>query len=454
MKALFLIILATLGLSLQAQHWTQKSSLPSHTGVVSAISFSINGKLYVGGGYQNTTSVHTFFEYDPITDTWTQKADMPDSIYGAGCFVLNGKGYATCGADPALTTQVYCYDPATNRWQTKNPFPGNARQSTLGFSLNGKGYMCGGFIGGSACGSDMWRYNDTTDTWAQMASIPGPGRNGTFYMIINGKAYVGLGSDASGSTWYSDFYYFNPDSNTYSRISDLPVPCGGCVNFVIGQTGYVGLGYTGYSFPSAIYKYDQVSNSWSQADTFTGGPRFIAFSEVVAGKPYIGCGRDSAGTYYFDNWTWACADATITGHGDTLFASPGTSYQWYENGSAIADANHSLLIVKTNGDYTVEVSDSNSCSTTSSSYSVTTSGIIAPSILSSIDFYPNPINEVLIVHVPEEQSETSYTISDMAGRVILRGKTNGELTTIIMAGISSGVYVLHLGDRSFKVIKN
>ncbi|MGN6193740.1 MAG: hypothetical protein ACTHOB_02305, partial [Ginsengibacter sp.] len=46
-----------------------------------AIAFSINGKRYFGLGYGDPSRLNPegadFWEYDPATDEWTQKHDVP-----------------------------------------------------------------------------------------------------------------------------------------------------------------------------------------------------------------------------------------------------------------------------------------------------------------------------------------------------------------------------------------
>ena len=70
-------ILLLSGLISHAQHWIQKAPMPTHVGVTGTFTFVINDKLYVGGGYSGTARVTYFYEYDPLTDTWTQKQMSP-----------------------------------------------------------------------------------------------------------------------------------------------------------------------------------------------------------------------------------------------------------------------------------------------------------------------------------------------------------------------------------------
>ena len=41
-----------------------------------AVAFSIGSKAYIGTGQDDSSYYKDFWEYDPATDTWTQKADF------------------------------------------------------------------------------------------------------------------------------------------------------------------------------------------------------------------------------------------------------------------------------------------------------------------------------------------------------------------------------------------
>jgi N-acetylneuraminic acid mutarotase len=129
MKLIYtLIFMALLGLYSYGQTWIQKASLPNTTAGYWPVSFSIGGKLYVGGGYWNGTVLQTFFEYNPATNVWTQKGNMPKALYSAAHFVINDKGYVTCGGQQGgFSSNVYEYDPITDTWTTKSNFPGVAK---------------------------------------------------------------------------------------------------------------------------------------------------------------------------------------------------------------------------------------------------------------------------------------------------------------------------------------
>jgi len=126
----------------------------------------VNGKIYaIGGGLGGPgPSVSTVEEYDPVTDTWTEKADMPTAREGVSTSVVNGIIYAI-GGTPAGNV-VEAYDPATDTWTKKADMP-ISRVYLSTSAVNGKIYA----IGGSGAPSTVDEYNPATDTWTKVPDM-------------------------------------------------------------------------------------------------------------------------------------------------------------------------------------------------------------------------------------------------------------------------------------------
>ena len=63
-----------------------------------AVGFSIGSKGYIGTGLPISGFVKDFWEYDPATNTWTQKADFGGTArHSAVGFSIGSKGYIGTG---------------------------------------------------------------------------------------------------------------------------------------------------------------------------------------------------------------------------------------------------------------------------------------------------------------------------------------------------------------------
>ena len=147
--------------------WTQIASYPGTTspqGKQMATGFGLNGKGYMVGGDSNgCPCVDDCFEYDPLSDTWTQKDDYPGIRSQMFAFVIGNFAYVGAGRDGGSTKQktVYKFDPTAapgSQWTALNDFGGTARASVRfhGFAVGGNGYVIGGNDGSYK--DDVWKY--------------------------------------------------------------------------------------------------------------------------------------------------------------------------------------------------------------------------------------------------------------------------------------------------------
>jgi N-acetylneuraminic acid mutarotase len=93
---------------------------------------ALRDKGYIGTGEESYyTSKKDFWEYDPATNVWTQKADFAsgERSFAVG-FSIGTKGYIGTGN---LSERFLEYDPATNVWTRKADFAGTGRSKRNGF---------------------------------------------------------------------------------------------------------------------------------------------------------------------------------------------------------------------------------------------------------------------------------------------------------------------------------
>ncbi|HPB13535.1 MAG: galactose oxidase [Bacteroidales bacterium] len=132
--------------------WNKVSSIGGSKRT-SAATFVINGKGYVIGGIDNADYLNDMWRYDPATDEWTKMRaianvsnetydDNYSTIKGTGKvgFTINGKGYLATGG---MTTgaEVWEYDPVTDLWSEKSNFEGSTRSDAVGFAIGNRGYV-------------------------------------------------------------------------------------------------------------------------------------------------------------------------------------------------------------------------------------------------------------------------------------------------------------------------
>lgn len=242
----------------QSDTWSQKANM-GNTGRNSGVGFSIGNKGYAGLGATLGQPKSDFWEYDPQNNTWTQKAFYPGTgkIATVG-FSIDNFGYIGTGSPTGQigneTKQFWQYNPSTNTWLQKADFAGIERDRAASFSLGSKGYIGTGyrFDGVSPIElGDFWEYNPLTDEWTQKSSVPQLVRDNAVGFSTPTKGYIGMGYPNK-----TDFWQYNPVTDSWLQVSSFNgegrlFPSA----FSIGNKAYVGLGYS-VGTQGAIYYND------------------------------------------------------------------------------------------------------------------------------------------------------------------------------------------------------
>ena len=212
--------------------WTQKANFGGGVRTF-GLAFSIGGKGYVGMGYSDTSSQHKkdMWEYDPTLDRWTQLHDFPGiGVDEYALFNIDGQEYVGCGVHDTLSQffslgDFWRYDPLSDTWtQLANISPDtlNGRAlaaSNFNFSIGGKGYIYALYdsvnnliIGHNYISSYFYEYNPVSDTWVKKDSFPDNMIFGSACFSIGNKGYAGIGSPSSDYHCVNDFWVYTADS--------------------------------------------------------------------------------------------------------------------------------------------------------------------------------------------------------------------------------------------------
>ena len=166
--------------------------------------------------------------------------------------------------------------PNRGVWMKMKDFPGANRVFPFAFSIGDFGYIGGGFDGSSPL-NDFWKYDPNADAWTKMADLPFSGRSACFVFSIGNKGYVGGGTLqnplSQSGLLLNDFFSFDPQTNTWSKLADFPNDQGGngifgTYHFSSNNLGFVGGGaVSNQSAGEVIHKYDPITNMWSSYGT-------------------------------------------------------------------------------------------------------------------------------------------------------------------------------------------
>jgi hypothetical protein len=248
----------------------------------------VNGKVYAISGKNNYLNgvLKSVEEYDPSTDTWSQKADIPEGRYGYSNAVYQGKIFVIGGANKDVTSRVDVFDPSSNTWVQKTSMT-TARYGQGSCELNGKIYVIGGYSG-KATLPTLEVYDIATDKWEKKKDLPLPATK-LSVISANSKVYAIGGKDSNGNT-LKIVYEYNPANDTWIKKADLKTPRWGLAVTVQSDMITVIGGYND-KIVTSTEQYDLAKDSWSYYADLTYG-RFNTSASTVENNIFVMGGRN------------------------------------------------------------------------------------------------------------------------------------------------------------------
>ncbi len=260
--------------------WSGVAPMPIQVGRERAVSFVVDGKAYVGTGFSSNIAYDSarvyyndFYRYDPGNNTWSKIANFPGAVRSdAISFVLNGKGYVSCGTDDSLTkgyNDMYAYDPTSNTWNKEADFPVKNLYGASAFvcNHNNEAYVIGGASFGGYLSTGFYKFTPTTNQWIEIQNLKNysyaplmqyanmiPRVSGASFVIDDSVAYItgGEASSIGGLLLNYTWAYYFQNGKWERRPSFTGSPFVGGIAFSINNQGYVGTGLNPEGTPSTV----------------------------------------------------------------------------------------------------------------------------------------------------------------------------------------------------------
>ena len=279
------------------------------------VSIAHNGFIYVGTGY-NGSCLSDWWRWDPCSGTWTQLASPPmpvnfagvSFIFAIGSYIYLGGG-GICGSG-AFINAFYRYDPATNTWTARANLP-VPLLGAVGASDGTYGYVACGRTTGGTLSSTLYRYNPSTDSWTNLSTVPGGvGRWVPSMAYYQDMLYIGggaiLSNGCSQNPYAQDFHAYDVVTNTWTTLANHPNNY-----WDAGAVAYNGKIYvTGEHITcccnctNQFYYYNIASNAWSPMPVFPGGNRNDIKLVELNGVLYGGWGYNCGSPYVREWWAF------------------------------------------------------------------------------------------------------------------------------------------------------
>jgi N-acetylneuraminic acid mutarotase len=293
---------------------------PSPAALFEAQAASVADRIYVFGGFHNgavqaTAAVNV---YDPATNTWTARANMPVALTHGGVavdgttvWIAGGLLGDYEGGENLPTRQTWRYDTVTDTWAPGPDLPaaaGAGGTAVVGRDLH---YFGGFATDGQGDSSKHYVLNldalaaDPNTPWRSAASMP-IARNHFGTAVLNGKVYAIGGQHGRDETYRNlrDVNVYDPATDRWSAAAKLPKPMSHFHNSttVVNNRILIAGGVTNGRYPlSDVWEYDPATNAWA-ATVAMPGPRKAPVALVASGRLYVLTG--SPGDNFPQNDVW------------------------------------------------------------------------------------------------------------------------------------------------------
>lgn len=217
--------------------WIPKQDMP-----VSRVLFDIgvvDGKVYIIGGAMRIDGerIGRVDVYNPATDTWVKGQEMPTSrenlgvgVVGSRIYAIGGRGWPQVRLGPYLTV-IEAYNPTSRQWQKKSDML-DTRDSFAPVVVRDSIYLIGGVIVGERGFAPEYLasvsvYNPQKDAWSDIPAMPVPFVPGDA-AAVNGRIYVfgGMGDIGKGWELFPDVLVYDTGFRAVEAVGKLPTRWG------------------------------------------------------------------------------------------------------------------------------------------------------------------------------------------------------------------------------------
>lgn len=478
--------------------WISKSPLPEGRAMMASNVIDgkiyLTGGFY-DYGIDTFVFKHTLFIYDPLADSWdTTGTPIPYTrdISNSGQSVVDGKWYLVGGIDweerytggswlAVPVARVDAYDPQTDSWELKANLPEPMGGNGI-CTLDDKIYITGGVsgrLGSEKIYKSVYMYDPSKDTWTSKADM-NYARYAHVSLAFNGKIYVFGGGSVDWGTNTQTVEVYDPIQDQWTDLSPECPPlsmAGGCV---VDSAIYLFGGISDYNATNRgskrITKYYPGKDEWKfygympetnlqHSVCEIGGNIYI-----IGGRGYNFGVRNNVDEFKLSDLV--CEDVipdTTLSTGETISLDLSKHFSHLEGESISYTActgTHSIvkdsidvhmLMLSGMGSGTLEVLVRAESETDESGdvfkVQVTGPGVFVndPS-MTLYQIFPNPAGKLLTVQLQKEGTH-DYLIYSASGQQVLEGILTGSSQTIDLSLLDKGMYFIKVCSPEIAVTR-
>ncbi|HEX7413912.1 MAG TPA: choice-of-anchor tandem repeat GloVer-containing protein [Bacteroidia bacterium] len=430
---------------------TTNGSKPHYTNLIQASDGMLYGMTQTGGA----SNIGVLFQYNPTANVYTKKFDFAGTTngstpYGSLMQASDGMLYGMTSQGGANSAGVlFQYNPATNTYTDKLDFvavAGSNGRIPLGSLMQASDGMLYGMTeaGGIKDSGVIFQYNPSTSTYTKKIDFAGNTNGGypvgSLMQASDGMLY-GMTQNGGVNNWGTLFQY-DPATNTLTKKFDFTdtangrIPTGSLMQASDGMIYGMTTG-GGTIAEGVLFQYNPATNTYTKKLNFgagaatTGkfgyGTLMQATDGMLYGMTQSG-GTSGRGNIFQYNPVTSTYTMEFDFFGGTMGSSTTGTLMQASNGMIYGMANKGGTSTNCTG----------GCGTLFK-YAGAAAGINqVTSNNVQVTIYPNPNNGSFVIetNIAEKQTVNVY---DVNGKIVLSQNINGK-TTIDASTLNEGVY--------------
>ena len=327
------------------------------------------------------------------------------------------------------TNSVGCTGVSIGFVVTVNPLPADS------ISITGSPYFC---LGGSVTLNAPVGAGYTYQWYDAGAIIPGA-VTATYNATAGGYYTVKITTAAGCSA-------ITPIADTITELTSVAVTPLTPTSFCWGSSALLGIGIIGSS-AGVDFQWDLNGLPITGATSSTYNAFLPGVYNCVLTVPSAACVLPTNTVTVNE---WPLPDPIITFSGGMLMTQTYfVTYQWYEDLAIISGATTYETRPTTDGNYVVQVTDTNGCQSMSDTYVLT--GALSVNTINSVDedikVYPNPSHGMVYII---SKVKLSGTLTNLEGK---RVAEYNDASILDVSSFADGIYLLTLYDNTGNVVK-
>ena len=224
--------------------WRSMPSLPM--GVQQAAMASVNGRLFLSGGYladSRGPDNAQFWVFDPAIGFWVRGPDMPSARAWHQMVGINGLLYVIGGVGPRAE-RVFVFDPIAENWETLSVSLPVQRTAISLVVLDDEAFVIGGREANGAPSARVDIFNPRTNQWRLGPQLP-EARAGSGAAVLAGRIHVVGGEQVSPPRTFTTHYVLNSAGTDWELGTPLNTPRHGVAAGANGDRLFIIGGATG-----------------------------------------------------------------------------------------------------------------------------------------------------------------------------------------------------------------